>query len=122
MATASKLARTSVGSRREYYVVKFSSLVVKETDNIRYNYGEIEDLAASIKAIGCVDLLKGKKIQGENKWQVTDGFRRHKAMKLIFDETGKDMECKILPEDQRATPADRILDMFTVNSGKPLEP
>jgi ParB-like partition proteins len=53
-------------------------------DNIRQDLGDIEQLASSIAEVGIQIPLKGKKVRGEDKFELVDGHRRFTAIQLLL--------------------------------------
>ncbi len=53
-------------------------------DNVRTDYGDIEELSKSIVEIGLQVSLLAKKVRGEDKWELVDGHRRFKAIQLAI--------------------------------------
>jgi ParB/RepB/Spo0J family partition protein len=105
--------------------VPFDSIVIRKGFNLRTEYGDLEELAASIEASGLqepitVDILK------DGAAVLTDGERRFRAISMLRGRS-KELRDRFAYVDARTndrsyTEADRIVAMFVHNSGKPFEP
>jgi len=109
-------------SQRGFEVVKIelSKVVVREGFNKREDYGDIEGLAESIlqngQAVPCrVDVL------ADGTFCLTDGHRRHKALQLLA-QRGHEPFMFAIVNNSKTTEEQRILQMFTTQDSKPLEP
>lgn len=107
-------------SRGRSYNVPIDKICLVENWNVRLDYGDIEELAKSIAAVGVRTPLVGYMEDGF--FWVTDGHRRMKAIEYATKHFGA--EFKRIPVQQEARGHDektRLLTMLTANSGKPLE-
>lgn len=86
--------------------------------NVRDDYGDLDELMLSIIKDGVKQPLRGQRTK--NGFLLTDGHRRYQAvMKAI--ENGHDIPLvPIFPEPRSYTQEQRVADMVTLNSGKPL--
>jgi len=92
-----------------------------ETDkdfNVRDDYGDIESLMKSIDMYGVKVPLQG--YRKGNKYIVTDGFRRMEAVNRLLKQKNDIKYVPFIMETHNRNEEDRIVDMFTCNSGKPL--
>jgi len=73
-----------VTKKTDMLMILISAIVIEENFNPRQenNFGDIDGLAKSIAEIGQDQPLKVFKIRGENKYVLTAGHRRLKAIKL----------------------------------------
>lgn len=107
--------------KKDVFFVPFAALKVKAEFNIRYDYGDIEELARSIETHGVRIPLHGT-FDKDGYW-ISDGFRRYKAVEMLVKEgKAKGLMIPILPEPKGTNDETRVVDMFTKNSGKPLTP
>lgn len=81
--TAEKVLKTVVTDLQQ---VDHRNIVVEEGFNKRGadNYGDIEGLARSLVKFGVIEALIGFKKRGEDKFILTEGHRRLKAIQLAF--------------------------------------
>jgi ParB/RepB/Spo0J family partition protein len=92
--------------------------------NIRSDYGDLEELAASIEANGVIVPMRGYRVSDDKnfEWEVIDGHRRLAACQLLINR-GITVRCKIITVDARKYSDEQlVLDMITTNAGKPLNP
>ena len=70
--------------RTDLMLVDPANIIVEEGFNHRSenNYGNIEELALNIVANGVLDPPIGFKVRGEDKYIMTEGHRRLRAIKL----------------------------------------
>lgn len=94
--------------------------------NARYDYGDIEALAADIEANGVLETLKVRKEGG--KILLVNGHRRLTAIRSLIDagrwpedpsNPGHPMPVPCTSEGKGVSPADRIFMMLSLNTGKP---
>lgn len=98
----------------------------KEGFNVRKDYGDLEELKNSLVSKGMKVPAQGRTQKdpetGEKFWQLSDGHRRLAAAQLAVAE-GEKIIFLIQAEPQKNyTDLDRLVDMSTRNSGKPLNP
>jgi ParB/RepB/Spo0J family partition protein len=107
-------------TRKDYYMVDPRSILVDETFNIREDYGDIEELANSILENGIKTPLRGSSVGGD-KYKLTDGFRRMRAVKLLLEKDPDAIKSiPFIPEPKTYSDEQRYFDMFITNSGKNL--
>lgn len=75
--------------RTDIMLVDPRNLVIEEGFNKRVDYGDIHALALSIVQFGLIDAVKAHKVRGEEKYIVTDGHRRQKAIMLAIENHDK---------------------------------
>lgn len=100
------------------WLVTPDEIEVEEGFNARFDYGNIDELSNSIIENGLKIPLKGVK-NGE-KFILTDGHRRFKAIQMAFEKGYTDIKITISPEAKQSQ-EERVLSMITYNSGKPFE-
>ena len=95
------------------------NLVIVDGFNVRTDYGDIEALAGSILELGLQVPLVGKKVRGEDKFELVDGHRRFKAIQYLL-ANGHDVPyVKLTPFT--GNDEERVLAMVTTGTGqKPL--
>lgn len=104
----------------EIYMIEFESVGVKPNFNKRIDYGDIDELAQSIHENGIRIPLKGHFDKLEERWLITSGHRRLKAIELLYKK-GINITVPIM-SDARETDEQRILGQITDNSGKKFNP
>jgi ParB family chromosome partitioning protein len=80
---------TTATKRTDLMLVDPRNLEVEAGFNVRKDYGDIRGLALSIVALGVQEPLIGFKVRGEDKFVVTDGHRREKAIKFALEAHAK---------------------------------
>lgn len=86
--------------------------------NVRQDYGDIQELANSIKENGVRNPLRGYKEKGE--YYLTDGHRRLQAVMLLVEQ-GAEIRVPFITE-KNPSEEKRIIDMYICNDGKKLTP
>lgn len=106
--------------RKDMFQVKLEQLIAPKENNIRQDYGDLQELADSIKEHGVKVPLRGVKTRGEETYVVTDGFRRYHAAQLAMEQV-EDLELwiPILKEDTDFNEEARLTNMIVCNEGKP---
>jgi ParB/RepB/Spo0J family partition protein len=113
--------------KNDYYKVLRKDIIVKEEFNARIDYGDIEELARVIENNGIPGHLTGKRKKSDNsefeyEFELSDGFRRMRAIDLLI---AKGYDVGLIPinrEPQGYTVEDRYFDMFNKNRTKHLIP
>lgn len=77
---------TNKTTKGEMLMVDPKNIIANDKDNYREDYGDIEGLAMSIANIGLQLPLKAKKVIGEDKWVLVDGYRRMKAINKLAED------------------------------------
>lgn len=103
--------------RRDMFFVNFENLKIVEGFNVRYDYGDIEELANSIEQNGVKVPLRGYK-EGET-FYITDGHRRYKALQLL-NKKGLEISAPFVSEVKGYNDEQRTLDLVITNDGKRL--
>lgn len=120
-----KEARKFVKITERTVRVKFDSIVIRKGFNLRNDFGDLEELAASIDTTGLqesltVDLLK------DGTAILTDGERRYRAIAMLREKSDLYKEkfefIDVKTNDKDYEEADRIIAMMAHNTGKPFEP
>lgn len=97
------------------------NIEVEKDFNARVDYGNLQELADSIKNLGQLEPARGYKKYGTNKYILTDGHRRLAAIKLA-NEQGAKIPYVLLIHGSR-NPVERLYEMAITGLGKkPLEP
>ncbi len=104
----------------EIVKIELSKIVIRNNFNVREDYGDIESLAYSIlengqTVAGRVDVLN------DGTFVLTDGHRRFKALQLL-ETMGNEPFFKAVVNSTKTTEEQRILQMFTSQDNKPLQP
>jgi ParB family transcriptional regulator, chromosome partitioning protein len=105
--------------RTDILLVDPRNIIVVDGFNVRTDMGDIEALAGSILELGLQVPLMGKKVKGEDKFELVDGHRRFKAVQYLL-ANGHDVPyVKLTPFT--GNEEDRVLAMVTTGTGqKPL--
>lgn len=110
-------------SQRFQEIVKISldKIVIRENFNVRNSYGNIEELANSIlengqTIAGIVDVM------ANNTFCLVEGHRRFKALQYLQEQGHEGIFFKAVVNTQKTTEEQRILQMFTSQDNKQLEP
>jgi ParB/RepB/Spo0J family partition protein len=119
MQTETATVATKDVKRGDLYKVPFSKLQIVEGLNIRKDYGNVEELAESIKENGVKNPLRGYK-KGE-MFYVVDGHRRYSAMALLFN-AGIEVTAPFILQEKSANDEQQVIDMIITNEGKSLTP
>lgn len=77
---------TTATKRTDLMLVDPRNLEIEAGFNVRKDYGDIRGLALSIISLGVQEPLIGFKVRGEDKFVVTDGHRRHAAIKFALEK------------------------------------
>lgn len=104
--------------RSDIYHLDARAINVVEGFNVRQDYGDIQELANSIKENGVRNPLRGYKEKGE--YYLTDGHRRLQAVMLLVEQ-GAEIRVPFLSE-KSPSEEKRIIDMYICNDGKKLTP
>lgn len=113
--------RAVADSRRDLLLMGLDTLTVEEGFNVREDYGDIDELAKSIAEVGVRQPLKIRPSEDHKTAVIIDGHRRFKAASLANSKYGaslKAVPCYV--EERGVNQETRILDLLTLNSGKPL--
>lgn len=116
-----KAAPLNLVKRGDLFKVPFSQMDADFDANIRFDYGDIEQLAGSIKENGVIKELRAYKNKA-GRYQITDGFRRYKAMQLLFERDKLDVVAKVTLEDKGTSEEQRLIEMLLSGEGKNYEP
>lgn len=106
----------------EIFLIPVSQIEADESNNFRdtCNYGDIEGLAESIKNSEQRRPILVKKVAGEDRYIVKDGFRRMRAIRLLA-ERGEDFPfVKAIMVSKNYNEEDGIFEQIIGNDGKPL--
>lgn len=103
----------------DIWKVPFNLLEIEPGLNIREDMGDIEGLAASIRTNGVKVPMSG--YRNGDKFVIVAGHRRHAACQLLVNE-GVDIVVPFMMETKGTNKEQRILDHFTTNDGKNLNP
>lgn len=112
-----------MATRTDLFGVLFKELQIEEGFNVRYDYGDIQELANSILENGIQNPIHAYQKKGEiNRYNLIEGHRRYKAVELLIKQK------KINPEEFRIpmvkakamSDENRTLGLVTFNTGKPL--
>ncbi|SRR5258706_8210657 len=90
--------------------------------NLREDYGDLDELAASIEQNGILTPLRAMRdLENEGKWFAIEGHRRLAACIKLLEEKNIAIRVKVIVEDARyVSDEELIYQMITMNNGKPL--
>lgn len=122
MTTAAKKTEKKERPQRsgEILLIDLEQVGVKPNFNARIDYGDINELARSIKENGIKVALRGHRDKIEGKYLITDGHRRLKAIQKLAKD-GIEIRVPII-SDASDSEEDRTLNMLIYNEGKKLNP
>lgn len=105
----------------EVFLVPIDSIVVdEEKNNKRIDYGDIEALANSILHSGLKTPVSLKKFRGEDKYELTHGHRRLRAIKHLASKGIDFPRVRAFLNPSNYNEDDVLVDMIVMNDGKPL--
>jgi len=105
--------------RKDMFLVPVNSIIVEEGFNTRIDYGDLESLKNSIIENGIITPLKGYK--DKDKYVLTEGHRRIKAVKMAIEDGHEILRVPILTE-KITSKESRTFEILINNDGKPLTP
>lgn len=106
--------------RKDIYMVPIKDLAIDHGFNIRFDYGQLKELADSIKENGVVNPLHVYTKSGGDKLYIIDGHRRFKACKMATDSGWVGLIPVLKFGRKQPTEQEKTLIMLTHNAGKPL--
>lgn len=105
----------------EVFLVPVNQIVVDESaNNTRVDYGDIEALAKSIESSGLKSPISLKKVHGKDEYILVHGHRRMRAIKHLIENGIEYPRVKAFLMPKQYGEDDILLDMLTMNDGKPL--
>lgn len=103
--------------KKNYVMVPVNLIMIDEKLNPREDYGNIEELMASIAENGLRNAVKG--FQKDGKIFLREGFRRMRAVKLAIEKGFQMDRVPMLLEERAMTEEERTLEFLINNDGKP---
>ncbi len=96
------------------------SMIVIENENVRDSYPEekFQVLKDSIKENGVLDPIHVRKLRGEEKYALTHGFNRMRAVWELVEEGCEILNVKVIVSTLSAE--EELIRHITLNSGEPL--
>lgn len=115
-----EIIRQNTQRGEEVVKIELSKIVIRDNFNVREDYGDVQSLAYSIlengqTVPGRVDVLN------DGTFVLTDGHRRFKALQILA-EMGNEPFFKAIVNNTKTTEEQRILQIFTSQDNKPLQP
>ncbi len=101
------------------FIVSLDELTVLEEQDIRYDYGDLEELASSIEAEGVKQALFGVPIEKGTRFAIVDGHRRYHALQLLA-ERGVFPEIPIRRTPSGYNEMQKVADILIFNNQKEL--
>lgn len=105
--------------RKDLFIVDFSEVTLVDGFNVRYDYGDIDSLAESIKENGVKMPIRA--YRENKKYQIVDGHRRFKAIELL-ESKGIKVQIPLITEEKNTSEDQRVVDLLLTNGGKRLNP
>lgn len=109
-------------TKTDIYKIDPRNIVVKDGFNSRTDFGDIQELADSIKAsngpIKAISVVPFKDENGEEKYRLVDGERRYRAVMLLIEQ-GFDIpriKAEFVPKN--TTDIDLLVNQLQSNEGK----
>jgi ParB/RepB/Spo0J family partition protein len=112
-----------MATRTDMYGILFEEIVVEEGFNIRYDYGNIQELADSIVENGITNPIHAYQKKGDiNRYTLIEGHRRYKAVELAIKQKKLDPATFHIPMVKGKVVSDesRTLGLVLYNAGKSL--
>lgn len=104
----------------EVVKIELSKIIIRENFNVREDYGDLQELAYSILENG--QTIPGRvDVLADGTFVIVDGHRRYKACCILAD-MGNEPFFKAIVNNTKTTEEQRILQMFTTQDNKPLQP
>lgn len=104
---------------KNIYLMKVEDLIELPGLNVRFNYGDLDELSESIKLHGVQEPLKAYYDNQSGKYVIVKGHRRLKASQKL-KEQGFDFLIPVLTYSKPPSAEQILLDHITSNSGLPL--
>jgi ParB/RepB/Spo0J family partition protein len=119
------MAKTGIKSimvaRKDQFVVPYGALVIEDGFNVREDFGDLDELAKNIAENGQRVAMKVRLAEDGKKLSIIDGHRRFLAINMANQKYGAKINTVLCVNEERgANEETRIVDLFTLNSGKPL--
>lgn len=104
----------------EVVKIELGKIVIRKGFNVRHDMGDLEALADSIlengqSVAGRVEVLEN------GTFAITDGHRRFEACKIL-EKRGHEVFFRAIVNPAKTTEEQRLLQMFTTQDNKPLNP
>lgn len=107
-------------ARKDLFFIPPEMIKVEDGFNVRYDYGNIEELANSIIENGVKVPLRGYKVRGKDEYILTDGHRRFKAIQHAAELGHSGIKVPFIIDGVSTNEEDRVLGMVVYNEGKRL--
>lgn len=115
------IARKNSTLGEQIIKIELSKIIIREGFNVRQDYGDLDSLAYSILENG--QTVPGKvDVLADGTFLLTDGHRRYKALIILADMGHDNPMFKATINSTKITEEQRILQMFTTQDNKSLEP
>lgn len=119
MASIKELAE----GRSDVFNLPINRITVKEGDNIRTDFGDIEGFAKRIAKRGLKNIFTVRVSEDGDSAFIVDGHRRFKAVKMAIEMFGASItHIRCQNEVKGTNEEQRILDMLAFNDSKNLDP
>lgn len=112
---------TKLTRNGEIYLVPVNEIIIdEEKNNTRIDYGDIEMLAESIKNSGLKNPILVKKEYGKDEYHLVHGHRRMRAINYLLEKGVEYPKVRATLVSKDYNQDNVLLDMLTLNDGKPL--
>lgn len=119
--SASTTNASGIVKRTNAYFIDPTMIVRREGWNPRFDFGDIQELAASIEANGVLNPIRVKRV--EDKFELIDGDRRFTAIQALLKKGHKFEEgVPAIILDKKIEDVEALIQMFEANTGKPFLP
>jgi ParB/RepB/Spo0J family partition protein len=110
----------SVG-RKDEFVLPLSVLCISPKENVRQDYGDLDQLAKDLSENGQKIPLTVR-VDGAHAY-ISDGCRRFKAVEIANKKYGANIKSlRCVNEDKGTDEKARLFNQLSLNNGKPFEP
>ena len=110
------MSENTATKRTDLMLVSPSNIVIEADFNVRKDYGDLQGLMQSIIENGQIEPISGTKVRGEDKYILTDGHRRMKAIQMAIEKGYEIPFVKLVTSTSNME--DRLIAMVVTGIGK----
>lgn len=119
--TAATTNATGIVKRTNAYFIDPTMIVRREDWNPRFDFGDIKELAQSIRSNGVLNPIRVKRVAGN--FELIDGDRRFTAIEHLLKEGYEFTDgVPAIILDKAIEDVEALIQMFEANTGKPFLP
>lgn len=100
--------------------LEFDELYLDQDQDLRYDQGDLKELAQSLKESGMVKPMLVASNTELGNYKVIDGHRRYRAMEMLIEEGSELPSILAIKVDAKLNHDDHIAHIMLSNSGKPM--